>query len=118
MSEPSPSVPQAARDLLAVLERYGLHVGRLTGRWMDTELYHTVALEIDAIRHACQRLPGLSSPWVALLIAHAELMHALWQASGAPAGSPGTERHRLLAQVHEQLRRLEVQCMKLAGGPA
>jgi hypothetical protein len=118
MPGPSPSVPQAARDLLAVLERYGLHVGQLTGRWMDAELYHTVSLEIDAIRHGCQRLPGLSSPWIALLIAHAELMHALWQASSAPPGSPMTERHRLLAKLHGQLRQLEEQCMTLAGGPA
>lgn len=115
MSGTSPSEAQAARELQAVLERYGLHVGQLTGRWMDTELYHTVALEIDAIRHTCQVLPNLSSPWVALLIAHAELMHALWQASGAPPGSLDTERHRLLARLHEQLRRLQAQCERLAG---
>jgi hypothetical protein len=118
MSGPSSSVPEAARDLLAVLERYGLHVGKLTGRWMDAELYHTVSVDLDAIRHACQRMPGLSSPWIGLLIAHAELMHELWQASSAPAGSPMTERHRLLAKLHEQLRLLQAQCTKLAGDSA
>jgi len=108
-------VPPAAADLLAALERYARHVAQLTTRWMDAELYNTVSEDVDAVRRGCQSLPGLNSAWVGLLIAHAELMHALWQAASTPREAGAAERQRLLAKVQEDVRNLQALGMRLAG---
>ena len=114
MSATSPSETQAANDTLAALERYRTHVTQLTGRWLDAELYHTVAQDLDAVRRCCRALPRLSGPWVALLIAHAELVHGLWQVSRevSPARTP--EHDRLLARVQVSVEALTATCMNLA----
>lgn len=111
----TPTVPPAVDELLAALERYASHVAQLTGRWMDAELYHTVSQDVDAVRRGCQGLPGADSAWIALLIAHAELMHALWQASSQPAREGSVERGRLLAKVQGDVAALQGIAMRLAG---
>jgi len=116
----TPSDAQAASDTLAALERYRVHVTKLAARWMDAELYHTVAMELDRVRHACHALPRLSGAWVALLIAHAELVAGLWQLSNRPAGERKADHQRLLQRLLESADALQDQCMKLVGpaGPA
>ena len=111
----TPSVPPAADALLAALERYALHVAQLTGRWSDAQLYHTVSEDVEAVRLGCNELPGLNSAWVTLLIAHAELMHALWQAGSNPGEAGAAERRRLLAKVQQDVRALQGAAMRLAG---
>jgi hypothetical protein len=113
MSAPQP-VPEAAGALLAALERYRLHAGRLAGRGADPDLYHEVALDLDEVRRCCQALPMLSARWVALLIAHAEWMHSLWQSGRTPAVEG--ERARLLAKVLDSAQALQSDCGGLAGG--
>lgn len=108
-----PSDAQAASDTLAALERYRLHVTKLTARWMDAELYHTVSLELDKVRHCCHALPQLSGAWVALLIAHAELVAGLWQTSDRPAVERQSDHQRLLGHLLECGDALQAQCMKL-----
>lgn len=109
----TPTVPPAADALLAALEHYGSRVTQLTTRWKDAELYHAVSQEVDTVRHACESLPGMEPAWVALLIAHAELMHALWQAPGDEAAA--AERQRLLARVQQEVRGLQAMAMRVAG---
>jgi hypothetical protein len=108
------SAPQAVGAVLAALERYRLHVGQLTGPLVNPELYRTVSQDLDEVRRCCQPLPALSSGWIALLIAHAELMHSLWQAT-RPAGPGKPERSKLLARVHENVDALQADCMRLQG---
>jgi hypothetical protein len=115
MPETPHSPSKAASDALAAVERYRRHVRRLCTHWMDLELYHLVSHELEEVRRSCQQVPVLSGPWVAVLIAHAELMHALWQASGTPAASGQPTRERLLARVEQSLAGLEAACIKLAG---
>ena len=110
----TPSVPPA-QELLAALERYALHVARLTGRWTDADLYNTVSQDVEAVRLACRPHPDLASAWVSLLIAHAELMHALWQAPGTPSEAGAADRQRLLARVQAEVRALQAMGMRLDG---
>jgi hypothetical protein len=112
---PSTSSVPPPQQLLAAVERYALHVARLTGRWTDADLYNTVSQDVDAIRLACRLHPDLNSAWVSLLISHAELMHALWQAPGAPSEAGCSERGRLLAKVQADVRALQEWGMRLDG---
>lgn len=109
----TPSVPPA-NALLAALERYALHATQLTARWMDAQLYSTVSEDMEAIRRACQAQPGLGAAWVSLLIAHAELMHALWQAPATPRDAGAADRERLLARVQDEVRTLRAAGLRLA----
>lgn len=108
----TPSVPPA-QALLAALERYALHVTRLTAQWTDADLYNTVSQDVDAVRLACRPYPDLASGWVSLLISHAELMHALWQAPRTSSEAGTTDRQRLLANVQADARALQVMGMRL-----
>jgi hypothetical protein len=110
----TPPVPPADA-LLAALERYALHVAQLTVRWKDADLYNRVSQDVDAVRLACQSHPELNSAWVGLLISHAELMHALWQAPGTLPEPGAAERQRLLAKVRGDVRVLQQLGMRFAG---
>lgn len=105
--------PQAAGDTLAALERYQSHLRQLVTRWMDMELYRTVSADLEQVRHCCQQMPQLSAGWVGLLIAHAELAHALWDSSRAGSKVTAPERQRLLAQAEARIHALQALCMDL-----
>lgn len=107
---------QQGREALAALERYQLHLRQLATRRLDAELYHAVSLDIQEVRRCCHALPALSAPWVALLIAHAELSQALWRSSQPDAPAP-EHRERLLARVLEAVGALQHRCMELPGPP-
>ena len=115
-SRPSPS--SSAREALAALERYQLHLRQLATRRVDAELYHRLSVEMQEIRRCCHEAPALSAPWVALLIAHAELSQALWRASPADAAAAAQERQTLVAHVLDSVRVLQQHCMDLAAPPA
>jgi hypothetical protein len=112
-----PPTPQHGREALAALERYQLHVRQLATRRLDAELYHAVSLDIQEVRRCCHALPQLSAPWVALLIAHAELSQALWRSS-QPEGPGPEQRERLLGRALDAVRELQQRCMDLVGPPA
>ena len=109
--------PEAASPTLAALERYQLHVRQLATRRGDAELFHTVALDIQEVRRCCHEIPALSAPWVALLIAHAELSQTLWRSDQARTPVDAQERQRLLANVLDNVRALQQHCMELSGPP-
>ena len=77
------SVPLQAANALA---RYERHVRKLAATWLDMELYSTVSDEVDVIRRYCGSFPELSVAATALLISHAELVHALWRHGERPEG--------------------------------
>ena len=109
---PNPT-PRAAREALAALERYQLHVTRLVGNWLDMDLYHTVSVDIDLVRRACHGVPHLAAPWVALLIAHAELMHCLWRGSRPGGAAAASERQELLVRTRAACAGMQDMCMQL-----
>lgn len=104
--------PQAANEALAALERYQLHVTRLAGNWLDMDLYHAVSADIEQVRRSCHGVPHLAAAWINLLIAHAELMHALWRGS-RPGGAGAEERQELLARTRAAGLSLQDVCMQL-----
>ena len=61
------------------LARYERHVRKLAVTWLDMELYGIVSDEVDAVRNCCGGIPELGVAGIALLISHAELIHALWR---------------------------------------
>lgn len=101
---------QAAGDTLAAVERYQQHVRKLVDNWMDMELYHAVSGDVEQVRRCCQRLAPLSGPWVALLIAHAELVHGLWRSSQAGSTVTDAQRQKLLAVVDTRVQELRAAC--------
>jgi hypothetical protein len=109
---PTPT-PQSARAALGALERYQLHITQLAGNWLDMDLYHTVAVDLEQVRRSCATLPQLSGSWVTLLIAHAELMHALWRGSRPGTAASAQERQQLLARTRAACGRLQDVCMQL-----
>jgi hypothetical protein len=68
-----------AFQLAAALARYEDEVGALTASWPDQERYEGVSARVDEIRLYAGELPEVSVGWIAVLISHAELVHALWQ---------------------------------------
>lgn len=110
-----PSDAQAASETLAALERYRQHVTKLTARWMDAELYHTVSLDLEDVRRCCHALPRVANTWVALLIAHAELVAGLWQLSNRPATERREDHERLLQRLLQCADALRDACMRQLG---
>jgi hypothetical protein len=103
----------SALSAAAALASYERHVRRLATTWLDMELYRTVSAEIDAIGRACAQLPSVRVPWVALLVSHAELVHALWRSDGQSADLGGCAE-----ALHEHLQCIDAlarRCLRVAG---
>ena len=109
---PTPT-SRAARETLAALERYQLHATQLVGNALDLDLYQTVTGDIDQVRRACHGVPHLTGPWVALLIAHAEMMNSLWSGARPGGAAAASERQDLLARTRAACARLQDVCMQL-----
>ncbi len=108
------AIPTPAHELLAALERYERDVRRLATHWRDAELYRVVSQHTEEIRRCCRALPTLSAAWVALLIAHSELLQALWRSADPVSAITNADRERLLAASIGCGRELQVACMTLA----
>ena len=89
-----------AAQLVAALASYEQEVEALLAAWPDMAHYEGVGARIDDIRRHAAGLPTVSVQFVALLIAHTELVHVLWtQVNGA---SPQHAQH--LQAAREQHR--------------
>ena len=105
----------SAREALAVLARYERHVRRLTGNWLDMDLYNRVSEEIDEVKRFTMGLPALSYPFTALLISHADLIHALWARGLASADGDGQVVARRLEEHLNCIDVLARHCVTIAG---
>jgi hypothetical protein len=110
-----PSATAAAHQVLAALEQYRGRVQRLVSHFLDAELYQATSSDLDAVRSACAAVPALSAAWVALLIAHAEFVHGLWQSTRAGDAPTQADRQALLDRVLETSTALQRACMALVG---
>ncbi|HEY0825647.1 MAG TPA: hypothetical protein VGD76_17810 [Ramlibacter sp.] len=78
-----------AFQLAARLEEYEAECREMVRTWYDADLYEQVSRSVDVMRLHCASIPQLSVPWVALLIAHTELVHCLWKVGAdLPASAP------------------------------
>lgn len=118
----APALDAVAFQLTAALDHYEQDVGRLAASWIDIELYREVSHQVEQIRMYSSALPQARAQWVELLIAHAELMHCLWQthpASGAePKESVAAVRSRNSAAVAALRRRCVDHLVRQPGPPA
>jgi hypothetical protein len=106
---------QATADhVAAVLERYEMQVRKLIASCGDMQLYTSVAEEMEEIRRCCVGRPELSLPWVMLLIAHAELVHRLWDGARAASTVTWADRQRQLEKVIIPVQELKLCCLRLA----
>src|SRR4051794_22413253 len=101
-----------ALQAAAALARYERHVRTLAGTWLDMELYEQVSGEIDDIKSLCAGMPEVTMAWSALLVSHAELIHALWKDAhrANPVGEDPADL--LLAEHLACIRALSRRCLR------
>ena len=97
-AHPKAQLDAIAFQLAATIESYERHVEALLVAWPDMERYRTVSEGIEEIRRYTSALPTVSVQFVALLIAHTELIHALWKQTNVP----GQAANRALVPAREQ----------------
>jgi hypothetical protein len=107
----------AANRTLVALELYAHDARKLAGSWRDLELHARVSRELDDLRHCCHDLPTVSVQWIALLIAHAELMHCLWRTTRPESGTTAMHRQLHLERLIVCAQSLRTACVR-AGGDA
>jgi hypothetical protein len=95
----APALTAIAFQLSAALENYQQDMDSLSDPWSQREQYKRVSDEFDMVRMLKGALPELSVAMVEVLIAHVELMSALWNSTAvAKSGSAALEglrsRHR------------------------
>lgn len=109
-----PAMRATAMQVATALARYERHVRALAATWLDMELYAEVSQEIDEIKVCCAALPQLAVPWTALLVSHAEMIHALWQGAGSDAPATREETQRRLDEHLACIDALARRCVRLA----
>lgn len=95
-----PAMRATAMQVATALARYERHV--------------EVSQEIDEIKVCCAALPQLAVPWTALLVSHAEMIHALWQGAGSDAPATREETQRRLDEHLACIDALARRCVRLA----
>lgn len=115
----APALDAIALQLAAALEKYEADTAAMVAAWPDMELYRGVSEQVETIRMYSSALPAASVQWVELLIAHADLVHLLWQTQYA---NPGTTAGR--AQLAARRDRhsdcvlaLRNRCLRIVGAP-
>lgn len=111
-----PVIGASARETVRVLARYERHIRRLASTWLDMELYQTVSEEIDDIKGHCSLVPQLALPWAALLVSHADLVHALWRSGQRTGADPAPEVAAKLAEHLACIDSLARRCLRVAEG--
>jgi len=112
-AHPQPQLDAIALQLIAAVESYEREFERLLASWPDMEQYRAVSEGIDAVRLYAAALPSLSVQFVALLIAHAELVHALWQQTQGKAVVDRDELQPTWEQHQQCAASLRVRCKSL-----
>ncbi|QJW85301.1 hypothetical protein HK414_23655 [Ramlibacter terrae] len=106
-----------AVQLATALDHYELEFNALMRNWPEMEMYAGVSRRMDELRMYSASLPVLSVQYVSLLIAHAELVHALWKTQ-TRGGYTAVD----LANVREDHRAaiadLRRKCLRLLAGMA
>jgi hypothetical protein len=94
----------------AALERYQASWDQLIDSWFDRERFQAVNTELDEIRKLAAALPQLSVDMVEVIMRHAQLLHALVRAAGAPQAAPVMtlrEKHQAaVAAIRDKCTRL------------
>lgn len=109
----APSIDAVAFQLAAALDQYERDVARLVESWLDVDLYHAVTGHVSRVRSFASALPQVSVPWVELLIAHSELVHALWRLRFAQDGTDRGMPADVLARHAASVAAMRTHCLRL-----
>ena len=112
-ASPACELDAVTLQLVAALEQYEGDMARMAQTWLDMELYGQVSEEIEQIRAFSGALPQLGTGWVELLIAHAELVHALWRLQFRDGAADMEELAQLRARHAECVAHLRRRCLRL-----
>ena len=108
-----PQLDAIAFQLVAAVESYEQQVEALLATWPDMERYGGVSESINAIRRYAAALPPVSVQFVALLIAHTELVHVLWKPADAGGGDDDLALHAAREQHRHCAAALRIKCKGL-----
>lgn len=109
------AIDAVALQLSAALDKYDADTAAMVAGWPDMELYRSVSGQVERIRMYSAALPATSVLWVELLIAHAELVHLLWQTQ---YGSKPTDAAQIAARRDRHsdcVLALRNRCLELPG---
>src|SRR5205823_1607373 len=94
MAHPREATVQGiASRLISVLDRYATDMETLVQTWLDLEKFAQVTREVEQIHIFCATLPQVGRQWAGLVIAHTELVHALWKGAETAGPPLGLERY-------------------------
>lgn len=111
----APALDAVALQLARALEDYEAATAAMVAAWPDMELYRSVSGQVERIRMYSGALPALSVQWVELLIAHAELVHLLWQTQYGKAATDSAQVTVRRERHSGCVRALRSRCLSLAG---
>lgn len=123
-----PEVQALASELSGVLDQYQADVDELVSHKLETPVHRRVSADIERIRRCSAPVAELSVPAAAVLIAHSEVIYALWRAEFREPPISPQEISRILADHHACVERLRRRCasylaarprpLSIAGQPA
>jgi hypothetical protein len=112
-AHPQAQLDAIALQLAAAVESYEHQVEALLAAWPDMERYRTVTESIEDIRRYAAVLPTVSVQFVALLIAHTDLVHALWKQTNDAAGRDSGALQAVRDQHRDSVAALRHKCKGL-----
>ena len=112
-----PEVQALASELSRVLNQYQADVDELVSHKLETPVHRRVSADIDRIRRCSAPVPELSVPTTAVLIAHSEVIYALWRAEFREPPISADEVARILAEHHACVQRLIRCCERYLAAP-
>ncbi len=114
MSSPiKPMLTVVAFQLAAALESYQSDFDDMVQSWHDPQRYAAVNRRLEDIRMYRGALPQLSADMVEVLIAHVELVHALWDATLRPSQAAAAKIQRLREPLHRKVECMRSKCLRL-----
>lgn len=111
----APALDAIALQLAAALDPYDRDAAALVARWPDMALYRSVGEQVEKIRMYSSSLPSAGVQWVELLIAHAELLHLLWQVQSAGTAVEHAQVSALRERHADCVLALRQRCLGLVG---
>jgi hypothetical protein len=108
----APALTAIAFHLSAALESYQQHVDELVDPWAQRDGYKRVSDEFDTVRMLKGALPDLSVAMVEVLLAHVELMSALWTSTPRPDKRSGSVVDTLRGKHRRAVDAMRDRCVR------
>lgn len=107
-----PDVQALAGELCRILDQYQADIDELVSHKLETPVHRRVSDDIERIRRCSAPAPELSVPAAAVLIAHSEVIYALWRSEFREPPIPLEEVARILADHRACVDQLRRRCVR------